>query len=133
MLWASGSIITQFVANDVGYNQPFVFTFFGSGVISFLVPSYLGLSLLGLAQNPPLRERSGESHRLRIHRWNRSHTLVVVSKIHLYLCVGPAPPLELDSTFVRVGVEQQYFNQYRLRLEHETAEATAQATAQATE
>eukprot|EP00752_Nemacystus_decipiens_P009315 g8324.t1 len=59
LLWASGSIIVQFVADDIGYNRPFVFTYIGSGVISGLVPSYLVLSLLGLARNPPLREEGG--------------------------------------------------------------------------
>eukprot|EP00903_Cladosiphon_okamuranus_P019971 g18350.t3 len=59
LLWASSSIIVQIVADNIGYNQPFVFTYIGSSVISCLVPSYLGLSLLGLVRNPPLREGSG--------------------------------------------------------------------------
>eukprot|EP00903_Cladosiphon_okamuranus_P019969 g18350.t1 len=58
LLWASSSIIVQIVADNIGYNQPFVFTYIGSSVISCLVPSYLGLSLLGLVRNPPLREGS---------------------------------------------------------------------------
>ena len=61
LLWASGSVILQFVADDIGYNRPFIFTYIGSGVITGLVPSYLGLALLGLVQNPPLREGSGKS------------------------------------------------------------------------
>lgn len=64
LLWASGSVIVQFVADDIGYNRPFVFTYIGSGIISCLVPSYLGLSLLGLVQNPPLREGSGSLNTL---------------------------------------------------------------------
>lgn len=59
MLWATSSVIVQFVADDIGYNQPFVFTFIGSGIITTLVPSYLGLSLLGLTQNPPLWDEPG--------------------------------------------------------------------------
>lgn len=59
LLWATGSIIVQFVAKDIGYNQPFVFTYIGSGVMTLFVPSFLGLSLLGLAHNPPIRDRSG--------------------------------------------------------------------------
>ncbi|CAM9419899.1 unnamed protein product [Pylaiella littoralis] len=58
VLWAAGSIIVQFVADDIGYNQPFVFAYIGSGVMTLFVPSYLGLSLLGLAHNPPFREEA---------------------------------------------------------------------------
>ncbi len=63
LLWAAGSVIVQYVADDIGYNQPFVFTFIGSGVMTLFVPSYLVSSLLGLAHNPPIREESG------LQRW----------------------------------------------------------------
>ncbi|CAM9482215.1 unnamed protein product [Ectocarpus sp. 12 AP-2014] len=59
VLWAAGSIIVQFIADDIGYNQPFVFTYICSAVMTFFVPSYLGLAFVGLAHNPPFRDRAG--------------------------------------------------------------------------
>lgn len=58
-LWAGGSVLLQHISRDIGYNQPFVFTYVASCAISMCLPTYLGMSLLGLVYNPPLRDKTG--------------------------------------------------------------------------
>lgn len=59
MLWAFASILVQHIADDIGFDQPFVFTYIGSGVMSTCVPAYLACASLGLVKNPPLRDETG--------------------------------------------------------------------------
>lgn len=60
-LWALGSIMVQYIADDIGYNQPFIFTYIGSCALSSCLPIYLACSWAGLAPNPPFRSEEGRS------------------------------------------------------------------------
>lgn len=52
--------MAQHVANDIGYNEPFVFSYIASGALSTCLPIYFFSSLLGLVPKPPLREKKGQ-------------------------------------------------------------------------
>mmetsp|Transcript_8367 Transcript_8367/g.16064 ORF Transcript_8367/g.16064 Transcript_8367/m.16064 type:complete len:551 (+) Transcript_8367:99-1751(+) len=54
-LWAGSSVLTQFIYDNLHFDEPFVLTYLGTSLFAIYLPSWWLLSYLGWVDNPPLR------------------------------------------------------------------------------
>jgi solute carrier family 35 protein F5 len=53
--WAGSSVLTQFIFDNLSFNEPFVLTYIGTSLFMIFIPGWLTLSFFKCVDNPPYR------------------------------------------------------------------------------
>ena len=55
VIWAGASVLTQFIYENLDYEQPFILTYIGNSLFAIYLPSWAAMAGLGWVANPPWR------------------------------------------------------------------------------
>jgi solute carrier family 35 protein F5 len=53
--WAGSSVLTQYIFDNLSFNEPFVLTYIGTSLFMIFLPGWLALSQFKCVNNPPFR------------------------------------------------------------------------------